>query len=75
MSLAAIRTQFFPPRNGAPPTEANLPRQHGKVFIVTGGSVGLGCESTILHFQSRRLVHGIRICPATIYFTTFFDPS
>ncbi|AEO71519.1 uncharacterized protein THITE_2123993 [Thermothielavioides terrestris NRRL 8126] len=44
MSLAAIWTQFFPPRNGAPVTEANLPSQAGKVFIVTGGSSGLGYE-------------------------------
>ncbi|KAI0406539.1 hypothetical protein F4802DRAFT_102809 [Xylaria palmicola] len=50
MSLAAIWTQFFPPRDGAPLTEANLPPQHGKVFIVTGGSSGLGYElSRILY--------------------------
>ncbi|KAI0481277.1 hypothetical protein GGR56DRAFT_629664 [Xylariaceae sp. FL0804] len=50
MSLAALWTQFFPPRNGAPLTEASLPRQHGKVFIVTGGSSGLGFElSRILY--------------------------
>ncbi|KAI0857995.1 hypothetical protein F4860DRAFT_487914 [Xylaria cubensis] len=44
MSFAAIWTQFFPPRNGAPLTEANLPPQHGKVFIVTGASSGIGYE-------------------------------
>ncbi|KAK5634184.1 hypothetical protein RRF57_009898 [Xylaria bambusicola] len=44
MSLAAIWTQFFPPRNGAPLTGANLPPQHGKVFIVTGVSSGIGYE-------------------------------
>ncbi|KAI1449279.1 putative steroid dehydrogenase [Annulohypoxylon stygium] len=50
MSLGAIWTQFFPPRNGAPLTEANLPSQAGKVFIVTGGSSGLGYElSRILY--------------------------
>lgn len=48
--IAAIWTQFFPPRNGAPLTEANLPSQAGKVFIVTGGSSGLGYElSRILY--------------------------
>ncbi|KAI0534766.1 hypothetical protein GGR58DRAFT_520086 [Xylaria digitata] len=35
-----------PPRNGAPLTESNLPLQHGKVFIVTGASSGLGYELT-----------------------------
>ncbi|KAI1350560.1 hypothetical protein F5Y01DRAFT_305230 [Xylaria sp. FL0043] len=50
MSFAAIWTQFFPPRNGAPLTEANLPSQHGKIFIVTGASSGLGYEvSRILY--------------------------
>ncbi|KAI1098475.1 NAD(P)-binding protein [Jackrogersella minutella] len=44
MSLWAYWTQFFPPRNGAPITEANLPSQAGKVFIVTGGSSGIGYE-------------------------------
>jgi NAD(P)-dependent dehydrogenase (short-subunit alcohol dehydrogenase family) len=49
-SLWAIWTQYFPPRNGAPLTEANLPSQAGKVFIVTGGSSGLGYElSRILY--------------------------
>ncbi|KAI1408054.1 putative steroid dehydrogenase [Hypoxylon sp. FL1857] len=50
MSFGAIWTQFFPPRNGAPLTEANLPNQTGRVFIVTGGSSGLGYElSRILY--------------------------
>ncbi|KAK8045800.1 light induced alcohol dehydrogenase Bli-4 [Apiospora saccharicola] len=42
MSFASGWTQFFPPRNGAPLTESNLRSQVGKVFIVTGGSSGLG---------------------------------
>ncbi|KAK3984629.1 hypothetical protein QBC44DRAFT_10394 [Cladorrhinum sp. PSN332] len=46
MSFSSIWTQFFPPSNGAPLTEANLPSQSGKVFIVTGGSSGLGYETT-----------------------------
>ncbi|KAK6222394.1 hypothetical protein LQW54_001094 [Pestalotiopsis sp. IQ-011] len=44
MSFSAIWTQFFPPRNSASLTESNLPSQSGRVFIVTGGSSGLGYE-------------------------------
>lgn len=42
VSLSTQWTQYFPPRG--PLTEANLPSQAGKVFIVTGGSNGLGYE-------------------------------
>lgn len=50
MSFDALWTQFFPPRNGATLTEDNLPSQAGRVFIVTGGSSGLGYEvSRILY--------------------------
>lgn len=42
VSFATIWTQHFPPTG--PLTEANLPDQAGKVFIVTGGSNGLGYE-------------------------------
>ncbi|KAK8036277.1 NAD(P)-binding protein [Apiospora rasikravindrae] len=44
MSLATGWTQIFPPRNGAPLREDNLTSQVGKVFIVTGGSSGLGYD-------------------------------
>ncbi|KAI1867193.1 uncharacterized protein JN550_007245 [Neoarthrinium moseri] len=44
MYFGAIWTQIFPPRNGAPLTERNLPSQAGRVFIVTGRSSGLGYE-------------------------------
>lgn len=40
--LSTIWAQYFPPRG--PLTEDNLPSQTGKVFIVTGGSNGLGYE-------------------------------
>ena len=50
MSLYSFWTQIFPPRNGALLTEANLPSQNAKVYIVTGGSSGLGYElSRILY--------------------------
>ncbi|MCJ1240241.1 hypothetical protein MMC14_008241, partial [Varicellaria rhodocarpa] len=40
---------FFPPK--APLTESNLPRQDGKVFIITGGSSGIGFElARILYY-------------------------
>ncbi|KAF1995911.1 NAD(P)-binding protein [Amniculicola lignicola CBS 123094] len=44
VGIWAIWTQFFPPANSAPITEKNLPRQDGKVFIITGGSSGIGFE-------------------------------
>ncbi|KAI1204282.1 NAD(P)-binding protein [Annulohypoxylon truncatum] len=44
MSFYSYWTQFFPPRDGAPITEANVSRLDGKVFIVTGGSSGIGYE-------------------------------
>lgn len=47
---------LFPPRNSAPLTEANLPSQAGKVFIVTDGSSGLGYElSRILYGASGKV--------------------
>ncbi|KAG6363286.1 hypothetical protein INS49_008383 [Diaporthe citri] len=42
VSFGTLWTQHFPP--AGPLTEANLPNQAGKVFIVTGGSNGLGYE-------------------------------
>lgn len=44
LPLSTIWTQFFPPRDSAPITEAKLASQTGKVFVVTGGSSGLGYE-------------------------------
>ncbi|KAG8531660.1 uncharacterized protein KY384_003291 [Bacidia gigantensis] len=43
-------SQFFPP----PPTltEANLPIQRGKVFVVTGGYSGVGLELCTMLFQA-----------------------
>lgn len=43
-------SQFFPP----PPTltEANLPSQEGKVFIVTGGTSGVGFELCSILYQA-----------------------
>lgn len=43
-SLWTLWTQYFPP--AGPLTEANLPGQAGKVFIVTGGSSGVGYETS-----------------------------
>lgn len=51
MSLSTAWTQIFPPRNGAPLTENSLPSQVGKVFVVTGGSSGLG-------YQLSRVLYG-----------------
>ena len=43
-------SQLFPPRPTL--TEANLPSQHGKVFIVTGGASGIGFELCTILYQS-----------------------
>jgi NAD(P)-dependent dehydrogenase (short-subunit alcohol dehydrogenase family) len=46
--MGATWTQFFPSKPTF--TEANLPSQAGKVFIVTGGTAGVGLElARILH--------------------------
>ncbi|KAI4113234.1 MAG: hypothetical protein LQ338_008213, partial [Usnochroma carphineum] len=53
--MGATFSQFFPP----PPalTEANLPSQKGKVFIVTGGSSGVGLELCALLYQAGGTVY------------------
>lgn len=48
--MGAAFSQFFPP---APTlTEANLPSQAGKVFIVTGGASGVGLELCRILYQA-----------------------
>ncbi|KAF4983364.1 hypothetical protein FZEAL_1216 [Fusarium zealandicum] len=42
MAFRALYTQLFPPTPAF--TETNVPSQHGKVFIVTGGNSGVGFE-------------------------------
>ncbi|KAJ4397492.1 hypothetical protein N0V93_001722 [Gnomoniopsis smithogilvyi] len=44
VSFSTIWTQLFPPRG--PFNESNLPSQAGKVFVITGGSSGLGLALT-----------------------------
>ncbi|KAL9037637.1 MAG: hypothetical protein Q9214_005614 [Letrouitia sp. 1 TL-2023] len=48
--MGAIFSQFFPPQPTL--TEANLPRQKGKVFMVTGGASGIGLELCALLYQA-----------------------
>lgn len=43
-------SQFVPPRPRL--TEGNLPRQDGKVFIVTGGASGIGFQLAIMLYQA-----------------------
>lgn len=38
----SLYTQWFPPKPTL--TEENVPSQHGRVFIVTGGNAGVGFE-------------------------------
>lgn len=48
VSLYGYWTEFFPPRHRAPLTEANLPSQAGNIFVVAGGSAGLGYDLSII---------------------------
>lgn len=57
-TLRNLRTQWFPPK--AAFTEEELPSQEGRVFIVTGGNVGVG-------FELCKILYG---SGATIYMTS-----
>lgn len=48
-------SQFFPPRPAL--SEANLPSQKGKVFIVTGGASGVGFELCNILYQAGAKVY------------------
>ncbi|KAF2096203.1 putative steroid dehydrogenase [Rhizodiscina lignyota] len=48
-------SQFFPPTPAL--TEANLPSQKGKVFIVTGGASGIGFELCRILYQASATVY------------------
>jgi NAD(P)-dependent dehydrogenase (short-subunit alcohol dehydrogenase family) len=54
-SFHTIFTQFFPPK--ASFTEDDLPSQVGKVFIVTGGSSGVGFELSRILYRAGGTVH------------------
>ena len=53
--MGVTYSQFFPPRPTI--TEANLPSQEGKVFIVTGGTSGVGFELCAIIYQARGKVY------------------
>lgn len=75
--MGATYSQFFPPRPAL--TEANLPSQKGKVFIVTGGASGVGFELCALLYQAggkvylagrseknaQAAISNIKACPTT----------
>ena len=48
--MGVTYSQFFPPHPTL--TEANLPSQKGKVFIVTGGTSGVGFELCAILYQA-----------------------
>ncbi|MCJ1399349.1 hypothetical protein MMC11_002551 [Xylographa trunciseda] len=57
--MGSTWSQFFPPAPRL--TEANLPRQDSKVFIVTGGASGVGYElCTILYHAGAKVYMGGR---------------
>ncbi|KAJ4409224.1 hypothetical protein N0V82_009497 [Gnomoniopsis sp. IMI 355080] len=52
--MGAQFSQFFPPNPGF--TEANIPNQDGKVFLITGGTTGIGLElAKILYAANARV--------------------
>ncbi|MCJ1317144.1 hypothetical protein MMC15_002466 [Xylographa vitiligo] len=53
--MGSTWSQFFPPAPRL--TEANLPRQDGKVFIVTGGASGVGYELCTILYQAGAKVY------------------
>ena len=53
--MGASFSQFFPPHPTL--TEANLPSQKGKVFIVTGGNSGVGFELCALLYHAGAKVY------------------
>lgn len=56
MALRSAWTQWFP--TGEPPlTEKNLPRQDGKVFVVTGGNSGIGFELIKILYAAGAVVY------------------
>ena len=54
-NMGATWSQFFPPAPRL--TETNLPRQDGKVFIVTGGASGVGYELCAILYQAGAKVY------------------
>ena len=53
--MGSTFSQFYPPHPTL--TEQNLPSQKGKVFIVTGGYLGIGYQLTTLLFQASGKVY------------------
>lgn len=53
--MGASFSQFFPPHPTL--TEANLPSQKGKIFIVTGGTSGVGLELCALLYHAGAKVY------------------
>lgn len=57
--IFGLYTQLYPPKPTL--TEANLPEQNGKVFIVTGGNSGIGFEIVrILYLKGAKVYMAAR---------------
>lgn len=56
MALRSTWTQWFPSED-PPLTEKNLPREDGKVFLVTGGNSGVGFELVKILYAAGAVVY------------------
>jgi NAD(P)-dependent dehydrogenase (short-subunit alcohol dehydrogenase family) len=57
IALSTIWAQFSPPKNSASVTENNIALQKGKVFLVTGGSSGIGFELSRIFYAAGAKVY------------------
>lgn len=74
MALAFLRnlwSQWFPPRPTL--TEKDVPSQHGRVFIVTGGNGGIGFELCKILYGTGATIYMASRSKAAFFFLFLFS--